>query len=235
MRSSLKYIVEGFVIFGSIFLSFYIEDLRKENEDFITKNELVSDLILTLEDDLEQLKNLQEILLESERLILEILNDIDNSHTQLTNIDAINKILAIEVGFSFFPKDGIFNQLITTGSFELIKNNRLKTKLLEMYNHQKDRNYATSQEIDRFNIDFRGDIVKKFRIRFSYNSFDGKFYGSRSLTNFKFDKNYYLSNSFYGLISQGQLYVNMYMRQLKDIEESYKASYALAKEEIRNK
>ena len=93
MRSSLKYIVEGFVIFGSIFLSFYIEDLRKENEDFITKNELVSDLILTLEDDLEQLKNLQEILLESERLILEILNDIDNSHTQLTNIDAINKIL----------------------------------------------------------------------------------------------------------------------------------------------
>ena len=225
MRSSLKYIVEGFVIFGSIFLSFYIEDLRKENEDFITKNELVSDLILTLEDDLEQLKNLQEILLESERLILEILNDIDNSHTQLTNIDAINKILAIEVGFSFFP----------TGSFELIKNNQLKAKLLEMYNHQKDRNYATSQEIDRFNIDFRGDIVKKFRIRFSYNSFDGKFYGSRSLTNFKFDKNYYLSNSFYGLISQGQLYVNMYMRQLKDIEESYKASYALAKEEIRNK
>ena len=132
MRSSLKYIVEGFVIFGSIFLSFYIEDLRKENEDFITKNELVSDLILTLEDDLEQLKNLQEILLESERLILEILNDIDNSHTQLTNIDAINKILAIEVGFSFFPKDGIFNQLITTGSFELIKNNQLKAKLLEM-------------------------------------------------------------------------------------------------------
>ena len=129
MRSSLKYIVEGFVIFGSIFLSFYIEDLRKENEDFITKNELVSDLIITLEDDLEQLKNLQEILLDSDRLILEILNDIDNSHTQLTNIDAINKILAIEVGFSFFPKDGIFNQLITTGSFELIKNNQLKTKL----------------------------------------------------------------------------------------------------------
>ena len=104
-----------------------------------------------------------------------------------------------------------------------------------MYNHQKDRNYATSQEIDRFNIDIRGDIVKKFRIRFSYNSFDGKFYGYRSLTNFKFDKNYYLSNSFYGLISQGQQYVNMYMRQLKDIEENYKASYALAKEEIRNK
>ena len=129
MRASLKYIIEGFVIFGSIFFSFYIEDLRKEDEDFITKNELVSDLIITLEDDLEQLKNLQEILLESERLILEILNDIDNSHTQLTDIDAINKILAIEVGFSFFPKDGIFNQLITTGSFELIKNNQLKTNM----------------------------------------------------------------------------------------------------------
>ena len=235
MKSTLKYLIEGVVIFGSIFLSFYIEDLRKENEDFVTKNELVSDLIITLEDDLGQLKNLQDILLKSERLILEVLNDIDNSHTQLSDIDAINKILAIEVGFSFFPKDGIFNQLITTGSFELIKNNQLKIKLLEMYNHQKERNYATSKEIDRFNIDFRGNIAKKFRIRFSYNSFDGKFYGSRILTNFKFDKNYYLSNSFYGLISQGQQYANMYMRQLRDIEENYKASFALAKEEVRKK
>ena len=48
-----------------------------------------------------------------------------------------------------------------------------------------------------------------------------------------FNEKYYFSNSFYGLISQAQQYVNMYMRQLKDLEENYKTVYALSKEEVR--
>ena len=78
---------------------------------------------------------------------------------------------------------------------------------------------------------FRNEINKNFRIRFSYNSFDGEFYGTRTLTNF--NEKYYFSNSFYGLISQSQQYVNMYMRQLKDIEENYETVYALSKEEVK--
>ena len=116
--------------------------------------------------------------------------------------------------------DGIFEQLISTGTFELIKNNELKRLLLQMFNHQKDRNYATSQEIDNWNIITRGEILKKFRIRFSYNSFEGEFYGSRSVNTFYFNTNYYQSNDFYGLLSQAQNYSNMYMRLLNDIKKS---------------
>ena len=218
----LKLGLEFLVIFSSIFISFYIEDVRKVNENFLIKNELITDLISTVEDDLNQLKNVQDILQNSEKIIQEILNDIDNSHSQLNDIEAINKILEIEVGFSFFSKDGIFNQLISTGTFELVKNEELKKNLLDIFNHQKDRNTATSNEIN-----------KNFRIRFSYNSFDGEFYGTRTLTNSNFNEKYYFSNSFYGLISQSQQYVNMYMRQLKDIEENYKTVYALSKEEVK--
>ncbi len=231
--SYIKFIVEFGVIFSSVFISFYLEDLRKDSNELVLKNELVSDLIITIEDDLEQLKNIQDILQNSEKLILEVLNDVDNDHNQLSNTEAMNKILGIEVGFSFFPKDGIFNQLISTGTFELIKNEELKKTLLEIFNNQKQRNYATSQEIDKFNIDFRKELNQNFRIRFSYNSFDGEYYGSRTLTNSNFDKNYYLSNSFYGIISQAQQYSNMYMRQLKDIEDNYETAYALSKEEIK--
>ena len=153
--------------------------------------------------------------------------------TEVGDIETINKILGIEVGFSFFSKDGIFNQLISTGTFELIKNEELKKNLLDLFNHQKDRNTASSNEIDSFNLIFRNEMNKNFRIRFSYNSFDGEFYGSRALMNFYFDEKYYFSNSFYGLISQAQQYVNMYMRQLKDIEVNYKTVYALSKEEVK--
>ena len=93
---------------------------------------------------------------------MEILNDIDSNHSNLSNIEAIKTLLQIEVGFSFFPKDGIFDQLISTGTFELIKNDELKRVLLEMFNHQKERNYATSNEIDLFNKGFRGSFCISF-------------------------------------------------------------------------
>ena len=198
MKNNFKYLIEGLVIILSVFLSFYFEYIRKDNEDFNTKNELVEDLILSLDDDLIQIENLIKILQDSQKNITEVLNDIDSNHRKLSDIDAVKTLLQIEVGFSFFPKDGIFEQLISTGTFELIKNDELKRVLLEMFNHQKERNYATSNEIDRFNNGFRGLFLKKFRVRFNYNSFDGEFYGSRSLNNFVFNKEFYLSSEFYG-------------------------------------
>ena len=233
MKNNFKYLIEGLVIILSVFLSFYFEDIRKDNEDFNTKNELVEDLILSLDDDLIQIENLIKILQDSQKNITEVLNDIDSNHRKLSDIEAVKTLLQIEVGFSFFPKDGIFEQLISTGTFELIKNDELKRVLLEMFNHQKERNYATSNEIDRFNNGFRGLFLKKFRVRFNYNSFDGEFYGSRSLNNFVFNKEFYLSSEFYGDISLAQNYANMYMRLLKDIQKSYESAKSLSKEEIK--
>ena len=233
IKNNLKYFIEGLVIIFSIFISFYVEDVRKGNEDFKTKNELVGDLIVSLEDDLIQINNLIKILQSSEENILELLNDIDSSHKIIADNEAIKKLLEIEVGISFFPKDGIFEQLISTGTFELIKNNELKRVLLEMFNHQKERNYATSTEIDLWNADYRGEILQKFRVRFSYNSYDGEFYGSRTLNTFYFDREYYLSNDFYGMLSQAQYYANMYMRQLNDIKKSYETANSLSVEEVK--
>ena len=233
IKKNLKYFLQSFVIILSIFISFFFEDIRKNKEDIVTKNELVSDLIISLDEDLIQIDDLLKILQESEKKILEILNDIDLNHKNLSDLEAIKTILDIEVGISFFPKDGIFEQLISTGTFELIKNNELKKLLLEMFNHQKDRNYATSTEIDHWNISKRGEILKKFRVRFSYNSYDGEFYGSRIVNTFDFNTDYYLSSDFYGLLSQAQDYSNMYMRLLSDIKKSYETAKSLSVEELK--
>jgi len=233
IKNNLKYFLQSFVIILSIFISFFFEDVRKNKEDILTKNELVSDLIISLDEDLIQIDNLLEILQNSEKNILEILNDIDLNHKNLTDLEAIKIILDTEVGISFFPKDGIFEQLISTGTFELIKNNELKKLLLEMFNHQKDRNYATSTEIDQWNISKRGQILKNFRVRFSYNSYDGEFYGSRTVNTFDFNRDYYMSSDFYGLLSQAQYYSNMYLRLLSDIKKSYETAKSLSVEELK--
>jgi hypothetical protein len=233
IKNNLKYFLQSFVIILSIFISFFFEDVRKNKEDILTKNELVSDLIISLDEDLIQIDNLLKILQDSEKNILEILNDIDLNHKNLTDLEAIKIILDTEVGISFFPKDGIFEQLISTGTFELIKNNELKKLLLEMFNHQKDRNYATSTEIDQWNISKRGQILKNFRVRFSYNSYDGEFYGSRTVNTFDFNMDYYMSSDFYGLLSQAQYYSNMYLRLLSDIKKSYETAKSLSVEELK--
>ena len=224
--------IEFLAVFLGIALSFYVEEWQTEKDNERKKDQYLSDLTNTLEMDIQQINKLLETLINSEKLITEIQSDIDENHKALSDIEILNKLLDVEVGFSFFPQDGIFNQLISPGSFELIENVELKNILLEMYNHQKQRNYATSTEIDHFNIRFRNEILDEFRVSFNYNSYDGAFYGSRTVNRYKFNQPYYMSNAFYGLLSQANLYGNMYTRQLKDIEKSYITALSFAKNEI---
>tara|TARA_B100001769_G_scaffold216422_1_gene176072 strand:+ start:3201 stop:3911 length:711 start_codon:yes stop_codon:yes gene_type:complete len=234
IQSYKKYLFEGLVIFFSVFLSLYVGNLNEKRTNFEKKQQYIIDLIEILNQDIFQVEKLMDQLNKSEKFINSIQNDIDSQHNLLSDSEVIDMLIDIEVGFSFFPKDGIFNQMISTGTFELIKNNDLKMILLEMYNHQKERNFATSKEIDEFNLMFRNLPYSKFKIRFDYNLLDGEFYGKRNLTSFKFDNEFYLSNEFYGLLSQAKIYSNMYKRQLNDILKSNKESLLLSKEEVKN-
>ena len=230
-KSYLGYLIEGIVISLSILLSLFLGNINESYSNTEKKNNYLKDLSITLEEDINQIRNLISILNNSEDLIMALQNDIDKKNSEFTSDEIISILIKIEVGFSFFPQDGVFNQMISTGSFELIQNTDLKKNLLEMYNHQIARNYATSQEIDNFNIRFRGEPYNRFRIRFDYNLLEGEFYGTRKLTSYDFNESYYKSNSFYGLLSQAKLYSNMYKRQLNDILDSYEKTLLLINQE----
>ena len=51
----------------------------------------------------------------------------------------------------------------------------------------------------------------------------------------QFDKEFYYSNDFYGLLSRAKQWGNMYIRLLNDIEENYKQARIYAECEISNK
>tara|TARA_S200000501_G_scaffold180215_1_gene169602 strand:- start:331 stop:1005 length:675 start_codon:yes stop_codon:yes gene_type:complete len=219
-------------IVASILVSFFLEDLRQKNEEVEKKNELVSDLSIVISEDLKQIQALQETLEGSLTCIAQLQDDIASNHTVMTDMEALEAVLCVEVGHSFFPQDGVYEQMVATGALELIEDNELKRQLLEIFTHLKDRNYATSTEIDSFNITFRNAMLANFRIRFSYDSDDGVFYGSRKIETKEFNAQYYQSNEFFGLLSQGSLYANMYLRQLNDIRAGYQAVEKLAEIEL---
>jgi hypothetical protein len=227
-----KYAFEGTVIMIGILFSFYIEEMRVESKNIEIKNELLSDLNGSLVDDLEQINNIKELLNESLESISELQTDMNNNHQLLSNLESLKKIIDVNVSISFFPEDGVFTELISSGSFELIKNKQLKSKLLEIYNHQKERNYSISDDMDVLGKDYEIAVLQNFRISLDYNSLDGEFYGKPILNDYKFDRDYYLSNELYGLLTTNYLFGVMYSRLLNDIQKGYIATLALSKKEI---
>ena len=225
-------IIQAVVIILSVLLSFYLEQRRQVNITKQEKNYLLTDLTKTLESDIDQIEIILESLGNSDKNIVKLLNDINNNHTLLSDREVAEILLQIQIGTSFFPQDGIFNELIANGSFNLIENEELKALLLNMYTHKKERNYATSVEIDNFNLLWRRQIMGNFRIQFNYNSYDGEIYGQQELTRFRFNRQYYLSNELYGALSQSRIYVGMYTRFLNDQINEYQTALALSKTEI---
>jgi hypothetical protein len=225
-------IIQAVVIILSVLLSFYLEQRRQVNITKQEKNYLLTDLTKTLESDIGQIEIIIEGLGNSDKNLVKLLNDINNNHTLLSDREVAETLLQIQIGTSFFPQDGIFNELIANGSFNLIENEELKYLLLNMYTHKKERNYATSTEIDNFNLLWRRQIMGNFRIQFNYNSYDGEIYGQQELTRFRFNRQYYLSNELYGALSQSRIYVGMYTRFLNDQINEYQTALALSKTEI---
>ena len=225
-------IIQAVVIILSVLLSFYLEQRRQVNITKQEKNYLLTDLTKTLESDISQIEIILEGLGNSDKDLVKLLNDINNNHTLLSDREVAEILLQIQIGTSFFPQDGIFNELIANGSFNLIENEELKALLLNMYTHKKERNYATSVEIDNFNLLWRRQIMGNFRIQFNYNSYDGEIYGQQELTRFRFNRQYYLSNELYGALSQSRIYVGMYTRFLNDQINEYQTALALSKTEI---
>ena len=227
-----KYGIESIVIFLSIIVSFYIEDQRDLAQKKSDKNKLITDLINTIDEDLEQLNYINSVVMGAVKNFNEILSDIDSKNQLITKSEILNKMIANNIGISFFPREGIFNQLIATGSFELIENEELKSLLLEIYNHQSNRNYATSYQIDLLAIKFSEKIHKNFRINSEYNYKEGQIYGRPVVKSFIFDEKFYYSNEFYGLLSEAKQNGNDYLRLLDDISENYKQAKIYAQYEI---
>ena len=73
----LKYTIEGLVIFASVFFSFYLGNLNQTEANYQLKNTYLNDLIVTLEDDINQIQMVIDELNESENKINLLQNDIE--------------------------------------------------------------------------------------------------------------------------------------------------------------
>ena len=82
----------------SIILSFYIEgqrDLAQKNSD---KNKLITDLINTIDEDLDQLNYINSVVMDAVKNFNDLLSDIESNNQALSKTEVMNKMTASNIG-----------------------------------------------------------------------------------------------------------------------------------------
>jgi len=198
MKSYLRYFIEFLVIITGVLLSFYLDDLRQLNEKKNYKDTLVEELLITSEEDLKQITKITADLDKVQEFIDEFLKDIEDGIKDLDDDQIAEKYLFIvqKMSVSFFPQNGTFNQLISTGSLDLINSKSFRRVLLNNYTHYYDRNSANNRTLDDLYLAFGANIDPYITV-VAREVDDATFiYSDMVVESYDIDQDFYLSNTF---------------------------------------
>ncbi|MDA8608009.1 hypothetical protein N9L56_05045 [Gammaproteobacteria bacterium] len=230
LKNNLRLLAEFIVIISGVLLSFYIDDFRELQNKKLEKDILIGELVITAKEDLKQIQNLKRDLMKVQGNIQIFLEDTnDNRKDMADNQIAINYLFISEkMSVSFFPQDGIFTQLISTGSLELIESSTLKNLLLRNFTHYLDRNQANNRTLDDLYLDFVNNVDPFIAVT-SKDVQDASFiYTDRIVDSYSIDSEYYLSNKFKAYLSSANTMVGKNIDMLNLFEKSYNQILELA-------
>ena len=234
MKSNFRYLLEFLIIITGVFISFYLDDVRQLNEKKGYKNKLISELLVSSEQDLSQIENITKDLNQVQDNIALILEDINDGSKDLEDSVVAEKYLFItqKMSVSFFPQNGTFDQLISTGSMELINSDKFRRVLLNNYTHYYDRNSANNRTLDDLYLAFGANIDPHILVKPVEENDASFIYADKSVGDFEIDKEFYMSNIFQAYLLTAQSMVGKNIDMLNIFQNSYEEIINLANEEI---
>ena len=140
------------------------------------------------------------------------------------------------MNISYFPREGIYNQLLATGSLETIKEEKLKEKLMSVYEHAMSRKEAIDNTIDEFV--WRSMQSSSKDIWITNEFWDG---GSnliiqdykRNISKFHISENYYKSSFLGSFYCHSVTVIAIYLSILIRIEEDFSEIQKLIEDELK--
>tara|TARA_B100000900_G_C20457212_1_gene665670 strand:+ start:258 stop:977 length:720 start_codon:yes stop_codon:yes gene_type:complete len=230
----LRYILEFIIIITGVVLSFYLDDLRQLNEKESYKDTLIEELLVTSQEDLKQIEKITLDLNKVQSFIKELLLDLEDKQKNISDSEIAEKYLFItqKMSVSFFPQNGTFNQLISTGSIELIDSKEFRRVLLNNYTHYYERNSANNRTLDDLYLAFGANIDPNITVT-SIEKEDASFiYSDLVVSSYEIDHEFYLSNTFKAYLLTAQSMVGKNIDMLEIFSKSYSEIIALANKEI---
>ena len=230
----IRYVLEFIIIITGVVLSFYLDDLRQLNDKESYKDTLIEELLVTSQEDLKQIEKITVDLNQVQAFIKEFLTDIEDGKKDISDAEIAEKYLFItqKMSVSFFPQNGTFNQLISTGSIELIDSKKFRRVLLNNYTHYYERNSANNRTLDDLYLAFGANIDPKITVS-SIEKEDASFiYSDQVVSSYDIDQKFYLSNTFKAYLLTAQSMVGKNIDMLEIFSKSYSEIITLANKEI---
>ena len=203
---------EFIVVFLGLLLSLAIDNYRKKAEKLKKKNTLLIELEESITNDVVRLgivnKSLDQAI-ESVKFILEDGKKSDSLIAfHVSNISA-------KTAISFFPQKGIYSQLINSNSFELIDNTKLRSRIIDLYEHLEDRKDAADLKNDFFVESFDKSILNKINYRIQIVEVDNSVDLNTKIINYEVDQDILSDKVFIGYITNAEKRIYYYKELLK--------------------
>ena len=227
----LKYGFEFVVIFFGILISLYFEQSRQNRIENERKNNSIEQLIKVIDQDLLQIDNfilLQQMSLESsDKLYDNIRYDEKLSEDKIIyHISSVGRALK-----SFFPQEGIFNQLISSDLIKRINSETLKSRLFKLFNEDLKRHDVHTKEYDEFFLSFNYKLSVNFFLEHNWKT-DASEVNQIEIKKYRFNNSFYTSDEFFGNLIEARKNISAYLTELQDLKTKYSDLKSLCIDEI---
>tara|TARA_X000000368_G_C23029300_1_gene711708 strand:- start:19 stop:720 length:702 start_codon:yes stop_codon:yes gene_type:complete len=227
----LKYGFEFVVIFFGILISLYFEQSRQNRIENERKNNSIEQLIKVIDQDLLQIDNfilLQQMSLESsDKLYDNLRYDEKLSEDKIIyHISSVGRALK-----SFFPQEGIFNQLISSDLIKRINSETLKSRLFKLFNEDLKRHDVHTKEYDEFFLSFNYKLSVNFFLEHNWKT-DASEVNQIEIKKYRFNNSFYTSDEFFGNLIEARKNISAYLTELQDLKTKYSDLKSLCVDEI---
>ena len=227
----LKYGFEFVVIFFGILISLYFEQSRQNRIENERKNNSIEQLIKVIDQDLLQIDNfilLQQMSLESsDKLYDNLRYDEKLSEDKIIyHISSVGRALK-----SFFPQEGIFNQLISSDLIKRINSETLKSRLFKLFNEDLKRHDVHTKEYDEFFLSFNYKLSVNFFLEHNWKT-DASEVNQIEIKKYRFNNSFYTSDEFFGNLIEARKNMSAYLTELQDLKTKYSDLKSLCIDEI---
>ena len=225
----IKYSFEFVVIIFGILISLFLEQRRQNSIEIERKNNTIKQLISVIDADLNQINtfiDLQSLSLKSSNVISKNLNNnyFMKEDSIMYHLSSIGRGLK-----SFFPQQGIFNQMVSSDLIKMIDSDPLKTKLFKLYNEDLVRHDVHTKEYDKYFLEFNYNLSINF---FLVDDWEVSGKDPIKILSYKFNKKYYKSNKMYGDIIELKSSIIEYIQELNMLKDSFLSLKNLCLDEL---
>ena len=231
---SLKGLIALSVLVVAMLIALELRDQRSLQGQVEYKNRLLSELSVITGEELADIETISGNLRQCVEALDSMIEDMADGRRSLKKRELADKYLLVsqKMYTSFFPQSGTYEQIISSGSLELVQSSNLRKLLLDTYTHLLNRNNALSRTLDDYYLVLTNTFGSKITVIPTEMKTHGFVYANKKIKDFSVDDSFYRSEKHLSVLIETRNLISNYLSLLDRFAESYGRINVHAKEEI---